>query len=126
MRAETWFRGTQRAIGTTTLGALMARPGAARAYVMILAEMPSLRIKPTTLPAGECVPSTTDDAISILATALLFFRDCHVFSASYGPVFFCSHDEWDGLFLPADVDTAGVAATFSNWLPSPDDQVVPQ
>jgi hypothetical protein len=34
-----------------------------------------------------------DDAVSVLAIAMLFVWDCHVFPAD-GPVFVTSHDEW--------------------------------
>jgi hypothetical protein len=56
-----------------------------------------------------------DDALSVLVLALLFGWDCHVFSAAPGAVFFCSHDGWDGFFVPPGSATE-VSAAFSEWL----------
>jgi len=58
-----------------------------------------------------------DDAVSVLATALLFIWDCHVFSAVRRPVFFCSHDEWSAFFVPPDFDPKPIHEAFSRWLP---------
>ena len=57
-----------------------------------------------------------DEALSVLAVSLLFFWDCYVFSEWSGPVFFCSHDEWLGFFIPRGHDQAAIRGTFSNWL----------
>jgi hypothetical protein len=56
-----------------------------------------------------------DDAVSILATGLLFFRDCHVFSSKPSPVFHCSHDEWNGFFIPPGYDAGEVKHAFAGW-----------
>jgi len=58
-----------------------------------------------------------DDATSILAVALLFVWDCHVFTATRGPVFFCSHDEVCSFLVPSDADIRLVSDTFESWLP---------
>lgn len=56
-----------------------------------------------------------DDGISVVALALLFFWDCHVFSSAGGAVFACSHDEWCGFLLPAGCDAGGLAKEFEAW-----------
>jgi hypothetical protein len=58
-----------------------------------------------------------DDGLSVLAVAVLFIWDCHVLSAQRGPVFFCSHDEWTGFFIPRGYDTERISQYFSDWLP---------
>ena len=57
-----------------------------------------------------------DDAVSVLATSLLFLWDCHVFSDRGGRAFFCSHDEWNTLFLANDAEVSGAMEAFSHWL----------
>jgi hypothetical protein len=59
-----------------------------------------------------------DEAISLLSIALLFFWDCYVFPAHEGPVFFCSHDEWVGFFVPRGYAPTTIYNTFSDWLPT--------
>ena len=55
---------------------------------------------------GHLVDRTDrDDAVSVLASALLFIWDCHVLRADGGPVFHCSHDEWNDVFVPAGQST---------------------
>lgn len=56
-----------------------------------------------------------DDAVSILAISLLFIWDCHVFSKKLSPIFFCSHDEWNGFFVPPGCDSDGLKGAFANW-----------
>jgi hypothetical protein len=67
-------------------------------------------------------PEDVNDAISVLSIALFFFWDCHVFSSGFGPVFHCSHDEWNGFFLPRGYDDGKVANAFSGWLPRDDNR----
>jgi hypothetical protein len=57
-----------------------------------------------------------DDALSVLVVSLLFYWDCHAFSAARGPVFFCCHDEWCGFFITPGDDSARLSATFNEWL----------
>ena len=67
-------------------------------------------------PSHLIEPGELDEAISVLAMALLFFWDCYVFSEHRGPVFFCSHDEWIGFFIPRGSDQTAIPNTFSDWL----------
>lgn len=55
-----------------------------------------------------------DDAVSVLAVAMLFFWDCHVFPAS-GPVFVTSHDEWNA-FVTLENLQIEITSTFARWL----------
>lgn len=57
-----------------------------------------------------------DDATSILAVALLFVWDCHVFSETQGPVFFCSHDEVCSFLVPSEANVREVSDAFEQWL----------
>lgn len=57
-----------------------------------------------------------DDALSVLILAMLFSWDCHVLSASRGPVFFTCHDEWSAFFVPPEQEAAPILASFSVWL----------
>lgn len=57
-----------------------------------------------------------DDAVSVLAVALLFFWDCHVFAAGMRPVFSCSHDEWCAFFTAPEQDRSAVTSAFANWM----------
>lgn len=50
-------------------------------------------------PGHLVAPEDREDGLSIVAMALLFVWDCHVFSASGSIVFVSSHDEWAGLFV---------------------------
>ena len=56
-----------------------------------------------------------DDAVSVLATSMLFFWDCHVFAEGPSQAFFCSHDEWNTFMLPEGADSSGVETAFANW-----------
>jgi hypothetical protein len=63
-----------------------------------------------------------DDGLSVLIFAMLFSWDCHVLSASRGPVFFTCHDEWSAFFVPPEQEAAPILASFSVWL-EPDDSI---
>lgn len=58
--------------------------------------------------------SEIDDAVSVLAVAMLFLWDCHVFPKN-GPVFVTSHDEWNAFVALKDAD-ASIAAKIAHWL----------
>ncbi len=59
-----------------------------------------------------------DDAVSVLATSLLFLWDCHVFADSDRRVYFCSHDEWNGLFTPDSSQTLDAFESLKPWAPN--------
>lgn len=67
-------------------------------------------------PGHLCNSSELDDATSVLCVSLLFLWDCHVFSSGRKAVFFCSHDEWNALYVPADSDIQPLLQTFSGWM----------
>jgi hypothetical protein len=57
-------------------------------------------------PAQVITPSQLDDGISVLVIAMWSLWDCAVFSERRGPVFICSHDEWNSFFVPPEYDRA--------------------
>ena len=61
-----------------------------------------------------------DDAVSVLAVSLLSLWDCHVFTGNGRRVFFCSHDEWNGLFLPDLSSMEDVLEELGPWSPVDD------
>jgi hypothetical protein len=58
----------------------------------------SPRDRHSTSPSSEI-----DDAVSVLAVAMLFIWDCHVFPKD-GPVFVTSHDDWNAFVTFRDLD----------------------
>ncbi len=56
-----------------------------------------------------------DDGISVLLLALIFSWDCYVFSSKDAPVFFTSHDEVTGFFIPATGSMAELKGRFAKW-----------
>ena len=60
-------------------------------------------------------PRERDDAISVLAMAMLFFWDCHVLPGGIGPAFFTSHDEWNALVRCRESDDE-TTRDFGHWL----------
>jgi len=67
-------------------------------------------------PAHLLASQEFKDAASLLIMASIFTWDCHIFSATYGPVFFCSHDEWNGFLIPPNYDSMPLRQTFSKIL----------
>jgi len=66
-------------------------------------------------PAHIVTLGEADDAVSIVATALLFFWDCYGVSDTGGEAFHISHDEYCS-FASRDVEhTARVAAEFAEF-----------
>jgi hypothetical protein len=63
-------------------------------------------------PGHLITPSGIDDGISVLATALWLMWDCSVFPANSGPVYFCSHDEWNSFFLPPGYNSGPLLQAF--------------
>ena len=60
-----------------------------------------------------------DDALSVLAVALLFIWDCHVFSGVGRPVFFCSHDETASLLVPRGETCEQELDAMAAWIARP-------
>ena len=58
-----------------------------------------------------------DDAVSVLATSLLFLWDCHVFADNERRVYVCSHDEWNGLFFPDESKALDALQALKPWAP---------
>jgi hypothetical protein len=58
--------------------------------------------------------SEIDDATSVLAVAMRFFWDCHVFPED-GPVFVTSHDEWNAFVTFRDQDRT-IPSAFAHWV----------
>jgi hypothetical protein len=70
--------------------------------------------RPLIEPPGHLFQAReTDDAVSVLAIAMLFFWDCQVFPEN-GPVFVTSHDEWNAFVALRDVDET-IATSFAHW-----------
>lgn len=71
-------------------------------------------------PGHLVAASDHDDAVSIIATALMFFWDCYGISASGRDAFYVSHDEY-GYFASRDASVAArVGEQFKAWnQPSP-------
>ena len=63
-------------------------------------------------------PDEVDDAISVLAVAMLFFWDCHVLPAGNGPAFVTSHDVWNA-FVALHAGDLEVTREFADWLVPP-------
>lgn len=79
--------------------------------------------RPLIQAAGHLFPvEQLDDALSVLVVALLFYWDCHVFTVPRGPVYFCCHDEWNGLFVPPDYDATPLQSALSAWMPKDGDR----
>ena len=55
-------------------------------------------------PGHLVSPDEREDGTSVLALALLFFWDVYVQPTAGGPVFFASHDEYAGFYLPLGTD----------------------
>ncbi len=65
-------------------------------------------------PGQLITPAQLEDGISVLVTALWFLWDCSVFSDRRGPVFMCSHDEWNSFFVPPEYDPRPLVAEFTS------------
>jgi hypothetical protein len=65
-------------------------------------------------PGQLITPEQLDDGISVLTMALWFLWDCYVFSDRRGPVYVCSHDEWNSFFVPPDYDRRLLLVDFAS------------
>jgi hypothetical protein len=75
-------------------------------------------------PGHLIAPDEIDDGISVLTTALWFLWDCHVFSARRGPMFVCSHDEWNSFFIPSENDRRVILTEFAPFIEVPSPKIM--
>jgi hypothetical protein len=72
--------------------------------------------RPLSEAPGHLVgPDDEDDAVSVLAMALLFAWNCAVLTDSLGPTYFCSHDERSAAFVPPGQSAEEFVRVYSEW-----------